>query len=132
MLITNDKPTVYFDVDSTLVFTACEAPEQTVGARTIYINDRPFVVHELHVAYIKDFAARGHNVIVWSQGGAEWAGKVVKALRLADYVTACLSKPLWYFDDKLAEDWLRPHQRSYIYPRLDYVSEGRYECPDCD
>jgi hypothetical protein len=114
MLVTNDKPTVYFDVDSTLVFTALEAPINLTAARVIYIRDRGFVVHEPHVAYIKDFAARGHNVIVWSQGGAEWSAVVVVALGLENYVTACLSKPAWYFDDKYAEEWLMPHQRSYI------------------
>jgi hypothetical protein len=116
MYTPTDKPTVYFDVDSTLVFTAFEAPESMIGARTIYINDRAWIVHELHVAYIRDFHARGHNVIVWSQGGSEWAKRVVEALNLDMYVHACLAKPTWYFDDKLAEEWLMPHQRSYVSP----------------
>jgi len=112
MFVMNDKPAVYFDVDSTLVFTAQEAP---LGMFTfVKIKGREFYVHDLHVEALKDFNARGHNVIVWSQGGAAWAKTVIKKLCLEDYVTACLSKPNWIFDDKPVWDWLGEHTRSYM------------------
>ncbi len=116
MFTTNAAPTVYFDVDSTLVFTEAEAPKN-IQFDYIKINTRHWLVHRQHVDAVKDFWARGHNVIIWSQGGAKWATMVAEALGISTYVHACLSKPLWYFDDKCASEWLMPHQRSYIQPK---------------
>jgi len=117
MYVTNDKPTVYFDVDSTLVFTQQENPSDNAQSHNIvWIGNREFFIHQPHVQAILDFAARGHNVIVWSQGGAAWAESVVRELALTRYVQACLSKPSWIFDDKPSRDWLPEGARSYMDP----------------
>ncbi len=118
MNVLNDRPTVFFDVDSTLVFTAQEAPNslEAFNAPWVVINDREFLVHSAHVESIKDFHARGHNVIVWSAGGAAWSATVVEALGLTKYVWACLPKPFWVFDDKPVEKWLNDSHRTYLKP----------------
>jgi hypothetical protein len=115
MFFTDAAPTVYFDVDSTLVFTEQECPELG-DVYCVVIGKRPFYAHAKHVEHIKDFHARGHNIIVWSQGGALWARQVVLALGIEDIITACLSKPQWVFDDKPIEAWLCDKQRSYVNP----------------
>jgi len=90
-------PTVYFDVDNTLVYSQAEYPDLT--GPVLFINNRAWIVEEQHVESIRDFAARGHVVVVWSAGGSEWAKLIVDALGLSDLVAACLTKPTWYFDD---------------------------------
>jgi hypothetical protein len=116
MFFTDAAPTVYFDVDSTLVFTSQETPKDISCYQPVEIGGRRFYIHVPHVEHLKDFYARGHNVIVWSQGGALWARMVVQALDVERYVTACLSKPQWVFDDKPVEAWLCDKQRSYVNP----------------
>ena len=99
--------TVYFDVDHTILYPASEfpsydyLPHHVLRGRTFYENT---AVTEL----IKDFYARGHTVIVWSAGGEEWAQRVVTTCRLNTYVTHCLAKPSWLFDDKQPAEWLPP------------------------
>lgn len=112
----SDSPTVYWDVDSTLVFTMSEAPA-VFAPRTIQIRGRIFQVHVQHVEILKDFAARGHNVVVWSQGGAEWASDVVYALELEEYVHLCITKPNWFFDDKAAHEFMSPAIHCYAEPK---------------
>jgi len=119
MYFTDSAPTVYFDVDSTLVFTEQEAPELFPDSSLedwVEIGGRRFWVHRPHVEHMRDFHARGHNVIVWSQGGALWAKEVVITLGLTSIVHACLSKPSWIFDDKPVDSWLCERQRSYLIP----------------
>lgn len=105
----NDKPTVFFDVDSTLVFTSSEMPVGFTALDQLNINNRIFWVHHSHVECIKDFKARGHNVVVWSAGGADWAETVVKALGIQEYVDVILHKPAWYFDDLHVTEWIGKH-----------------------
>ncbi len=116
MFVLNDKPTVFFDVDSTLVFTAQEYPGDLSTARKTWFGDRMFYIHHPHIECLLDFQARGHNIIVWSQGGSAWARAVVEQLDLCDVVTACLTKPNWVFDDKPVAEWLNDSHRSYMTP----------------
>lgn len=109
----SDKPTVFFDVDSTLVFTQSETPVDPTefGVQNyIVVNEglykRVFTVHDAHVECIKDFKARGHNVVVWSAGGADWAAVVIDSLGLQDYVDMITCKPDWYFDDLKVTEWM--------------------------
>lgn len=111
MNISPSGPTVYFDVDNTLVYSAAEYP-QASGPIAI-INDRAWVVEEKHVEAIRDFAARGHTIVVWSAGGSEWSRSVVEALGLRELVWACLSKPTWYFDDCAAQSFMPENIQYY-------------------
>ena len=107
MKVLTGTKTVYFDVDNTLVFSAKECP--SFLGDTVVIGCRQWVVHEEHRELIYDFKARGHTVVVWSAGGAEWAASVVRALGIEDEVDLCISKPDWYFDDKAAGEWIIRH-----------------------
>lgn len=103
-----EKPTVFFDVDSTLVFAATDLPQDYTGQFhwIVFINEQDFYVHHIHVNKIKEFKARGHNVVVWSAGGSDWAEQVVIALELSAHVDLIIEKPRWYFDDKPVNEWI--------------------------
>lgn len=108
-----EKPTVYFDVDNTLVFAQSDlSMTERANLPAVYINGRQFYKHDNHIEKIKEFKARGHNVIVWSAGGSGWAQMVVYALELSPYVDLVLSKPYWYFDDLDVKEWMK--DRCYI------------------
>lgn len=111
MFITPSGPTVYFDIDNTLVYSVTEFP-WTAGP-TVTIGDRIWVVEQAHVDAIKDFSARGHTIILWSAGGSEWCRSVAEALEITEYVAACLSKPTWYFDDCPADRFMPSNIRYY-------------------
>lgn len=56
-------------------------------------------IHLPHVQLIRERAARGAHIVVWSAGGYKWAKAVVLALGLEDCVAACMSKPIMMLDD---------------------------------
>jgi phosphoserine phosphatase len=114
MITAPERRTVYFDVDSTLVFAQGEYPQERTSALVVYIAGRCWLVHEPHLSCLRDFAARGHNIILWSAGGPAWASAVAEALGVSHLVFACLPKPDWFFDDKPVEKWLTPLQRTYL------------------
>lgn len=68
--------------------------------------------HRKHIELIKQFAARGQMVVVWSAGGFAWAKQVVEVLKLEKYVTVVMSKPKWFVDDLQAKEILG--QRIYM------------------
>ena len=104
MHVSPSGPTVYFDVDNTLVYSQAEYP--FAQGPIVMIGDRAWIVEVNHVEAIRDFSARGHAIVVWSAGGSEWSRQVVEALGLSEHVFACLSKPTWYFDDVAAERFM--------------------------
>lgn len=50
---------------------------------------------------------RGHYVIVWSAGGAEWAKKIVDQMDIAHLVDVVMAKPAFMWDDKDPNEWTR-------------------------
>lgn len=89
----------FFDVDETLV-------------RWTTIENYPvYVVHNPTIAELIAAKQRGHYVVVWSAGGWEWAERIVRELKLQDFVDEVRGKPDWYHDDKPADEWMR---RCYI------------------
>jgi hydroxymethylpyrimidine pyrophosphatase-like HAD family hydrolase len=76
---------VYFDVDDTLVIWDWKSIDPE-GKGLLQIADpnsshmELVLPHERHIALLKQFKARGHTVVVWSQGGWDWASSVVKSL----------------------------------------------------
>lgn len=108
-----EKPTVYFDVDSTLVFAWSDITDDLARQlSSVFINNEIFYIHDKHIQKIKEFKARNHQVVVWSAGGADWAEAVVKALQLTDLVDVVMSKPDWYFDDLSVDEWIG--RRCYV------------------
>lgn len=102
------------DVDDTLVSWA-EADEKTgpqphPDCKLIEIEHEgrsaSYWVYPFNVQSLKTHHQKGHNVIVWSGSGYEWARTVVKALGLSDYVDLVMSKPRWLLDDMLPERFM--------------------------
>lgn len=70
--------------------------------------------HEPHIKLLMNHKARGKTIIVWSQGGYQWAEAVVKALGLTEHVDFIMSKPRAYVDDLPVQEWMK--DRIYINP----------------
>ncbi len=100
--------TAYFDVDDTLI--SWERPT-TPDHDSIRLKDLDGVdvivgVNWPNIDAIAKHALRGHTVVVWSAGGAEWASRVVQALHLEEYVDVIITKPTWYYDDLPANEFM--------------------------
>jgi hypothetical protein len=99
--------TVFCDVDDTLVLWDSKNPNME-------IKGIPVEIHHVHVEKLKQFAARGHFIVVWSAGGYEWAANVVKLLGLEETVDLVIAKPRWFFDDLRAEEFMPEVNRIYM------------------
>lgn len=102
MIVLKCTQPTYFDVDDTLVMW--DLPDTMKN--NLWIDGTYFKVHKPHIEVLKKHAARGHTIIVWSQGGWEWAEKVVKALELEEYVDLVIEKPKWIYDDLPASKFM--------------------------
>lgn len=100
--IPGDKA-VFFDVDDTLIKWG--SGDGVAGWSPIP-DSQGLWKYDKHVQQLKEHAARGQTVIVWSAGGVEWANKAIDLLGLASYVTAVLCKPTWSFDDLPPEKFM--------------------------
>lgn len=115
-------PTVFFDCDDTLVMW--NTPSKTIDASefvrvTCRGQGNLLLPHKHNIQLLKQLSSRGHAIVVWSGGGADWAEAVVKALKLEDYVQVVTAKPSYYVDD--LEDpklWMGKHR----YISLDGVN----------
>lgn len=108
-------PIVYCDVDDTLVRWTPIAGEYVVSS---FVRLDPLTGEYVYLEFIPEtiealrrHAIRGHKIVVWSAGGAEWAQDVVTMLKLGNIVQACLDKPTWWYDDVPADEILRSHTR---------------------
>lgn len=105
MKVAKNDNLICFDTDDTLVtFKKIE------GIEPIFIGSGEFkqAVYPIseHVQAIKNSKTRGHYVVVWSQGGHEWAQQVVEALGLTEFVDLVMSKPAWIYDDLDPSEWM--------------------------
>jgi predicted phosphatase len=94
-----------YDVDNTLIFFK---PLPGVTPVTIITNGHVGYIYpnESVILSLKNARIRGHYVRVHSQGGADWAEAVIKALQLEEYVDSIECKPKWYWDDLDANSWM--------------------------
>jgi hypothetical protein len=102
----------YFDIDNTLIGGHKEFPK---GLKiSIKIKNRSMVcwVNFRMVEMVKEMWGRGFVVVAWSQGGAEWASAVIKALKLTPCVDLAIGKPDFFFDDKPASAFLSEDRRT--------------------
>lgn len=112
-----DNQTTYFDIDDTLVSW------ETFGTYTpnsiefidpdtnekIYLE----VITE-NVEALKRHRLRGHNIVLWSQGGAAWCKEVAKKLNITNSVDAYLRKPVWFYDDIPASNFMPESSRKHL------------------
>lgn len=100
--------TAYFDVDDTLLMWSTGNDFDPASLLCLDISRNIWArPHTRHIDQLKQHAARGHTVVVWSQGGANWAANAVKLLGLEEHVDVILTKPTWYYDDKKAEEFMK-------------------------
>lgn len=119
MIIVKSSRIVFCDVDDTLLISPSSELETLEHIDFRLEHDgvtqlRTFGIHTRHIELLKDFNVRGHTVVVWSQGGWEWAERVVKALGIESFVDIILDKPSWYIDDLPASAFMGP--RVYLHP----------------
>lgn len=123
-----DINTVYFDVDDTLVLHHDMLPSEVMEEKGIRIDIHNFafwvVPHEPHIKLLKEFKSNGKLIVVWSQGGSDWAEAVVDALNLREHVDLCVCKPTWFVDDLM--NFMFMPESIRIYKKYD----GRTNPPD--
>lgn len=109
MIVSCERPHMYYDVDETLVRPVREEHEEP----DVYIRGTGFVINDDLVYEMEIGRARGHVIVVWSQGGVDWAKTVVRELKLESFVDFVLAKPSWYADDKMPEEILDASRRFF-------------------
>lgn len=122
---------VWFDVDDTLVIWGWrEVDPEGKGLVSIVNPDNGVaelvLPHFRHIELMRQFAARGHTVWVWSQGGADWAEAVCRVLGIENLVSYVVDKPNWYVDDLHASTWMR--SPIYLDP-TDPSKDSRWGAP---
>lgn len=100
------EPIVFFDIDDTLVSWDSYNYDTTADQKTLveFIcpnSGKSFWLEAINenINAMKVHKLRGHTVVLWSAGGAEWAKEVSSKLEVAVYVDAYMSKPSWFYDD---------------------------------
>lgn len=123
---------IFVDVDDTLVIW--DWKEFDPEGKTLVSIENPeanctelVMPHNRHVQLIRQFKARGHTIVVWSQGGWSWAESVVKTLGIENLVDFVMDKPNWYIDDLPAEAFMR--LPIYLHP-TDKTKDKRWGIPD--
>lgn len=109
MIALNCNQPTFWDVDDTLIlWNPTEEQQAQYGIK--YTDaagfTKVFVPHIPHVEQLKKHSDRGHTIIVWSAGGSKWAELAVEILGLRPYVHLTIGKPIWYYDDKQAEEFM--------------------------
>jgi phosphoserine phosphatase len=110
MKVIKSTKTVFFDVDETLLVFNHESAYPTkelVAVKNQKSGTTAYAMpHCRHIALMQEFKARGHTVVVWSQGGSAWAAQAVRLLKLESHVDYAMGKPDWYVDDKHASAFM--------------------------
>jgi hypothetical protein len=112
MKVTENDNIITVDVDDTLVIW--DIPQGRESECVLFNNfgyAEWLLPHEAHIKLLKQFKVRGHYIIVWSQGGYEWAKAVVETLGLTEWVDEVKTKPKWYIDDLPSTAWMK---RTYL------------------
>lgn len=63
-------------------------------------------INENNIRLLKEKKSRGNTIILWSQGGYEYAEAVAKALNLVEYIDFVMNKPIGLIDDLEASAWM--------------------------
>lgn len=123
----NSEIVTAFDCDETLVMWSWDAEHDKDAIEIMQpmengpLSFNKLVPNKPVIERLKGHAAQGHTIIVWSAGGGSWAEAVVKALDLEKFVSACMSKPQFFYDDLPAVEWLSEVNRYH----LDYRTGAR-------
>lgn len=111
MITISGNKFIYFDVDDTLIDWSKRNTEDSLvfqdeSGGFWSIEPKWNIVRKL-----KKHKQDGDTIVVWSQGGWNWAREVIKILELEKYVDVVLSKPTTYYDDinctEFMTDWIK-------------------------
>ena len=115
MFVLDSDMTVWADVDDTLIGWG-KPPEGYKGPLlpiTVKYGDSPemtethWVIQE-NIEALQAHDARNHRIVLWSQGGWEWAKVVAEALtkEFGIRIAMVCSKPTWIYDDLPVQVWM--------------------------
>jgi hypothetical protein len=107
-------PTVMIDCDDTLVMWDLPDGMKINDDRLITVRCRGYeercLPNKYNINLLKKYATRGHAVVVWSGGGADWAEAVVSTLGIGEYVDVIMGKPQYFIDDVAdPKKWMGKH-----------------------
>lgn len=99
MKVISGNKFVYFDVDDTLIDWNKRNTE-----KSLCFQDSSGGIWQMEpkweiVKRLKAHKKNGDTIVVWSQGGWDWAMEVVETLGIEQHVDVVLSKPHEYYDD---------------------------------
>lgn len=104
-IIGNDQ-VICYDVDDTLVIWDIPPGKEHEAIEFDNFGVKVWLLpHKKHLEMLKNSKARGHHVVVWSQGGFSWASEVVRVLGIENYVDIVMTKPKWMVDDIKPNEW---------------------------
>lgn len=123
-------PTIFFDVDDTLVLWDMEDDPDAIEFRC-YGQTHRLVPHKKHIEILKRHKEDGYKIIVWSAGGEAWARTIVDTLDLGDYVDYTISKPDWFYDDSPPRYFMHKHRWLFdTYKGSNKISKYAKDDPD--
>lgn len=108
MTVFEYENTLMVDVDETLI-TKVDPSNMNGGFFPLAYGEDMWFFKQCpdNIALMKHHkVTRGFGIIVWSANGKEWAEKVVKHLKLEQYVDMIMTKPTKYLDDKDVNEWM--------------------------
>lgn len=124
MIVIRNDQTVYVDVDETLILWDCDPSHPDA----FWIGGQCVRSHKKHIDQVKKHKARGHQIVIWTQGGYDWAEQAVKLLKLEDYVDLVIRKPMWFYDDITASEFMPEINRIYYDPDKEYKAGEWVSC----
>ena len=107
MKIISGNKVVYFDVDDTLIDwdrrdTEASLPFANPDNGLVWMLEPKWAV----IRKLKEHKLAGDTVVVWSQGGWDWAEEVVRTLQIEGSVDVVMSKPHQYYDDLNCKEFM--------------------------
>jgi hypothetical protein len=119
------EKTYFSDVDQTLILMdefVNGIPPDIDQSKLIKVNNNKnkpgawvwAMPHYRHIEFLRQMAARGFAIIVWSAGGEDWADYIAGLVGIDDLIDATCGKPDWYADDKTPASFMQG--RVYLDP----------------
>jgi hypothetical protein len=108
MILIDNPNVIFFDVDDCIVLW--NPPPDPDGKLKYFDIETPHGIQVLPVnqSTIDDLIQhhmQSHYVVVWSQGGHEWAKQVCDSLGITKKVNMIMNKPKWIVDDLPTTAW---------------------------
>jgi phosphoglycolate phosphatase-like HAD superfamily hydrolase len=106
MFFLENPRVIMYDVDDTLVLHHKEDDERALEFTHPSGTKLLLVPHVKHINALKSQKDAGWAIVVWSQGGSDWAKAVLEGLDLTKYVDAIITKPQFYYDDLTSPEFM--------------------------